>query len=144
LFFTRIMAGSFITHHRLKIIKFHLFYTDMNHQYVNLFTFVHFVLYVMIGILFPNRFGIAVGVSLLWEIVEGYAAQHPFVYPLLQKYWFIPEKYWNEGIANKITDIVANLTGYYIGSVTKYRNQVFWIAFIIWISTVMYSKYSAV
>jgi hypothetical protein len=120
----------------------------MNHQYVNLFTVVHFVLYFMIGILFPNRFGIAVGVSLLWEIVEGYAARHPFVYPLLQKYWFIPEKYWNEGISNKITDIIANLTGYYIGShssfVSKYKAHSFWIAFIIWISTVMYSKYNAV
>ncbi len=116
----------------------------MNHEYVNLFTVVHFVLYVMFGILFPNRFGFAVVVSLLWEIVEGYAAQQPFIYRLLQKYWFIPEKYWNEGISNKITDIVANLTGYYIGSVTKYKDQVFWIAFIIWISTVTYSKYSAV
>jgi len=120
----------------------------MNHQYVNLFTFVHFILYFMIGILFPNRIGIVVGVSLLWEIVEGYAAQHPFVYPLLQKYWFIPEKYWNEGIANKITDIIANIAGYYMGSyslvIRKYKGQAFWIAFILWISTVTYSKYSAV
>jgi len=116
----------------------------MNHQYVNLFTFVHFILYFMIGILFPNRLGIIVMLTILWEIIEGYGAQHPFIYPLLQKYWFIPEKYWNEGIANKITDIIANIAGYCIGSVSKYKIHSFWVAFILWISTVMYSKYSAV
>ena len=116
----------------------------MNHQYVNLFTFVHFILYFMIGILFPNRLGIIVMLSFLWEIIEGYGAQHPFIYPLLQKYWFIPEKYWNEGVANKITDIIANIAGYSIGSVSKYKTQSFWVAFILWISTVIYSKYSAV
>ena len=66
-----------------------------NLQYINVFTFVHFILWFMIGILYPNRYGSAVALSFLWEINEGYSVQHSTMYPLLQQYWIIPEKYWN-------------------------------------------------
>jgi hypothetical protein len=118
----------------------------MNLQYVNLFTFVHFLFYFMVGILFPNRFGTIVIVSLLWELVEGYAVQHRVLYSLLQQYWLIPEKYWNEGIVNKVTDIIANLAGYSIVSysafISKYKSQAFCIALILWISIITYSSSS--
>ena len=38
------------------------------------------------------------------------------LYVLTKTYWFVPEKYWNERIYNKIIDIIINMIGYYIGS----------------------------
>jgi len=115
----------------------------MNPQYVNLFTIVHFLLYFMIGILFPNRFGTIVIVSLLWELAEMYAVHNRVVYSLLQQYWLIPEKYWNEGNTNKVVDIIANLAGYsivsYSAGISKYKNQAFCIAIILWVSIIIYS-----
>lgn len=97
----------------------------------------------MIGILIPNRFGTIVTISILWELVEGYAARHRMLYSFLQKYWLIPEKYWNEGIANKVTDVIANLIGYSIVSysaiISKYKSQAFCIAFMLWMSAILYS-----
>ena len=119
-----------------------------NLQYINIFTFVHFILWVMIGILYPNRYGIAVTLSFLWEIIEGYMVTHSTMYPLLQQYWIIPEKYWNEGIGNKLTDIIANLCGYSLASsvvvLSKYKEQVFCIAFILWVVAIIYAKHNAV
>ena len=117
-----------------------------NLQYINVFTFVHFILWFMIGILYPNRYGSAVALSFLWEIIEGYSVQHSTMYPLLQQYWIIPEKYWNEGIGNKVTDII--LCGYYLASsvvvLSKYKEHVFCVAFILWIVAIIYAKHNAV
>jgi len=97
----------------------------------------------MIGILIPNRFGTIVIISILWELVEGYAARHQMLYSFLQKYWIIPEKYWNEGVANKVTDVIANLVGYSIVSystvISKYKSQSFCIAFMVWVSAIVVS-----
>ena len=87
-----------------------------NPEYINLFTFVHFILWFMIGLLYPNKYGLVISLSLVWEFVEWCFAQHPMLHSLLKKYWFVPEKYWNEGIGNKITDIVSNMAGYYFAS----------------------------
>lgn len=117
----------------------------MNTEYVNIFTFVHFLLWFIIGILFPNRLGLALVLSVLWEFVEGYVVQHPTLYPLFQQYWFIPEKYWNEGIGNKITDIIANLIGYsFVRTeiVSKYKSKALYIAFTLWITSILYAKYN--
>ena len=98
----------------------------------------------MVGILFPNRFGIIVIVSILWELVEGYAVHHRGLYSLLQHYWVIPEKYWNEGIVNKVTDIIANLAGYSVVSystiISKYKSQAFCVALILWMYVIAYSS----
>jgi hypothetical protein len=86
----------------------------------------------MIGILYPNRYGSAVALSFLWEIIEGYSVQHSTMYPLLQQYWIIPEKYWNEGIGNKVVVL------------SKYKEHVFCVAFILWIVAIIYAKHNAV
>ncbi len=116
----------------------------MNIQYINVFTFVHFILWFMIGIVFPKQYGLVVVLSILWEIIEGYSAQHPILYPLLQEYWIIPEKYWNEGMVNKITDIVANVVGYYTASNIIQNNSndkyLLYAGFILWISAIIYAK----
>ena len=116
----------------------------MNLQYINIFTFVHFILWFMIGIVFPNQYGLVVLLSILWEILEGYSAQHPILHSLLEKHWIIPEKYWNEGMGNKITDIFANLAGYYtasnINKTNSNKNRFLFVGFILWISAIIYSK----
>lgn len=116
----------------------------MNLQYINVFTFVHFILWFMIGVVYPKQYGLVVVLSILWEIVEGYSVQHPIMYPLLQEYWIIPEKYWNEGMGNKITDILANVAGYYTASNIIQNNsndkRFLYLAFILWISAIIYAK----
>ena len=116
----------------------------MNLQYLNVFTFVHFILWFMIGVIYPKQYGLVVFLSIIWEITEGYSVQHPTIYPLLQKYWIIPEKYWNEGLGNKITDIIANLAGYYTASkmIENIPNDkiLFYIGFILWVTAIIYAK----
>ena len=116
----------------------------MNLEYINIFTFVHFILWFMFGILYPNQYGLTILLSFLWEIVEGYSSQDPVIYPLLQKYWIIPEKYWNEGMGNKITDIIANIGGYYVASNIVQNNSndkyFLYFAFILWITAIIYAK----
>ena len=34
----------------------------------------------------------------------------------LINYWFVPEKYWNEPLHNKLYDIIINMLGYIIGN----------------------------
>jgi hypothetical protein len=97
----------------------------------------------MFGIIYPNQYGIVITLSIMWEWIEGYAVQHPLLYPLLQKYWIIPEKYWNEGFGNKITDIVANISGYICANKvhnSKYIMHFFYVAFILWVLAIIYSK----
>ncbi len=115
----------------------------MNLEYVNIFTFIHFILWFMIGIVIPNQYGVMIILSFIWEILEGYSAQHPILYPFLREYWIIPEKYWNEGMGNKITDIFANVAGYYTANKVIRHNVNYkyflYGGFILWISAILYS-----
>jgi len=113
----------------------------MNLEYLNLFTFVHFILWFTIGTLYPNQYFVVFVLSIIWEVVEGYGARNPILHSMLKKYWFVPEKYWNEGIGNKIIDVVVNLIGYYIASrlVNKIQRSktLFFMGLIIWGATLM-------
>lgn len=116
-------------------------------QYINTFSLVHFTLWAMIGLSVPNQYGLAVLLSVLWEVVEGYSAHHPTIHALLEKYWVIPEKYWNEGLGNKIMDVVANLAGYYWASRIRVyiptiylRNILGILLFGVWGCAIIYAK----
>jgi hypothetical protein len=116
----------------------------MNLDYINLFTFVHFILWFTIGAIYPSQYAAVLGISILWEATEGYFAAQPLLYSFLRRYWFIPEKYWNEGTGNKITDIMANLTGYYIASRLVNKNphvskRLFYAGVVLWVASVMLS-----
>jgi hypothetical protein len=117
----------------------------MNLEYINLFTFVHFILWFTIGTVYPNRYGVVLSLSILWEITERYFANHSLLHFFLRRYWFIPEKYWNEGFGNKVTDIMANLMGYYTASrlVNKNPNSgtlLFYLGSALWLASIMLSK----
>jgi len=74
----------------------------------------HATLWFMIGLWIPQRYERVIFLSLMWEISESYATQQPVLHRILKTYCFIPEKYWNELIENKITDIGFNLIGIFI------------------------------
>lgn len=50
--------------------------------------------------------------------------------------YYVPEKYWNEGVGNKIIDVVVNLFGYYVASQlvnkTLGNKRLFFIGVILW------------
>jgi hypothetical protein len=64
---------------------------------------------------------------------------------ILTKYWFVPEKYWNECVGNKIIDVVVNLFGYYVASQlinkTPDNKRLFFIGVILWGSSLMISRH---
>jgi hypothetical protein len=57
--------------------------------------------------------------TILWEILEQIVVENDKLYYLTKKYWIVPEKYWNERIENIFFDVIANMCGYYFGSLYK-------------------------
>ena len=53
----------------------------------------------------------------LWEFLEIIVVNTAFTRNLLRKYWFVPERYWDESIENKYTDLIINIIGYHVGNV---------------------------
>jgi len=58
----------------------------MNLEYLNLFTFVHFILWFTVGTLYPNQYFLVFVLSIIWEVVEGYGARNPILHSMLKKY----------------------------------------------------------
>lgn len=79
----------------------------------------HFLIWVIIGILFPEKYLLAIFVGILWEIFEAGIVHIKPYYELTKKYWIIPERYWNETNTNKIFDLIFNMIGYYIGGIIR-------------------------
>lgn len=79
----------------------------------------HFLFYYIIGLIYPNHYKIIIIFALLWEIFEFILVQNDTLYHLTKTYSIVPEKYWNETLANKIVDLIMNLSGYYLGSNTR-------------------------
>jgi len=79
----------------------------------------HFLFYLFLGFYYPNKYYIALILSILWEIFESIIVYNDILYYLTKKYWVVPEKYWNENMFNKILDIILNLFGYYLGTMIK-------------------------
>jgi hypothetical protein len=82
---------------------------DINH--IN-----HFIIYYIFGLYFPKHYIFVFVISILWELFEYIIVTNNTLYHLTKKYWFIPEKYWNEKIQNSIIDICVNMLGYYLSS----------------------------
>ena len=100
-------------------------YNNMNHNYygdnntnkpIDILTLIHLLIWIIIGYFFPNYYLIALLLGILWELFEYMIVRVNKLYVLTKTYWFVPEKYWNERIYNKIIDIIINMIGYYIGS----------------------------
>jgi len=95
---------------------------NMNHSEnntnkpIDFSTLMHLIIWITIGYYFPNNYLLALLLSILWELFEYMIVKVNIFYVFTKKYWFVPEKYWNEKIPNTIIDIITNMIGYYIGS----------------------------
>ena len=83
---------------------------------IDFLSLIHLLIWIIIGYFIPNYYLIALLLGILWELFEYMLVKVNILYVLTKKYWFVPEKYWNERIYNKIIDIIINMIGYYIGS----------------------------
>jgi len=82
---------------------------------IDILSLSHFLFWLFIGLLLPNKYILVIIVSILWEIFEFCLVYFNPLYIFVKKYWFVPEKYWNETLTNKILDIIVNLCGYTLG-----------------------------
>ena len=90
------------------------------YQSCDIFTLVHFLMYMVLGMYMKNKYTIAFAMSILWEIFEYSATNNKLIRTLLIKYWFVPEELWVEkNIQNRINDVISNMAGYYVGNGIK-------------------------
>jgi hypothetical protein len=75
-----------------------------------------FILWLVIGYIYPNKYYLALFLSILWEVFERFIVYNKKLYNFVKTYWPVPERYWNEINNNSYIDIVVNMIGYYIGS----------------------------
>jgi hypothetical protein len=80
------------------------------------FSIVHFFLWFLFGTLIPGKYFLALILSIGFELLETFIIRQPNLRELFDRYWPIPQRYWNETIYNKILDIILNMTGYIMGS----------------------------
>ena len=71
----------------------------------------HFIIYYIIGKIYPNNYKHIIILSISWEIIEQYVATR--FGKELSKYWIIPLEKWNDSFLHAVTDIIFNLLGYY-------------------------------
>ena len=77
----------------------------------------HILIYIVIGLFIKNNYIFALCLGILWEIFEYNIANISYTRNLLELYWPVPVKYWDEtNKFNPILDIVCNMIGYYIGN----------------------------
>lgn len=93
----------------------------MNNNVFDAMSINHFLIYTILGIIFPNKWLLAVIIMISWEIFEMMLVKHTFLYEMMKKHWIIPEIYWNENKINKLSDMVFNVLGYAIGSLVGTR-----------------------
>ena len=82
---------------------------------------VHFVLNYILGLYLKNNYVFVFILGIVWEIVEYIITKYPVTRKLLIKYWFIPQRVWDEDLWNKnrVSDLVFNMLGYHFGNQKK-------------------------
>ncbi len=88
---------------------------------IDTFSIIHFMQYLIVGIIFPGYYAIIILLSIAWEVFEYESVKDNTTYLWLKRFWFIEEKYWNERLSNKVFDLIFNLLGYFIGSQIRYK-----------------------
>ena len=88
---------------------------------INYASLLHFFNFMILGIFFKDKYFIAFILGILWEIFEYIIVTASFTRNILLKY-FHESKYrklWDENLDNKITDLIINMIGYYVGNNIK-------------------------
>ena len=84
---------------------------------VDILSIIHFVIYFVIGLFIKNQYIFILFVGIMWEIFEYNIIKNKTIFNLLDKYWIIPKKYWEEkNKYNRYYDIIFNMLGYTIGN----------------------------
>lgn len=83
---------------------------------LDLMSINHFALYFGFGAMFPGQYTLAFAMSLLWEVFETVLVKNPVLHDLVTRYWIVPERYWNESMQNKVSDVCLNMIGYHVGT----------------------------
>jgi len=83
---------------------------------IDIMSINHFLIYFILGLFYKKQYKIILILSVLCELFEYIISHIDFTKKILIKYWFVPEKYWNEPCSNKIYDIIINIIGYSIGN----------------------------
>ncbi|DAC30100.1 MAG TPA: hypothetical protein HA356_08090 [Candidatus Poseidoniaceae archaeon] len=74
---------------------------------LNLWSLGHFLQWGFIGRAFSIGWPLFFALSIGWEILE----------------WFLPYEFTTEEISNKISDVVVNCAGFYLGTALKGSNE---------------------
>ena len=80
----------------------------INMALLNLWSLGHFVQWTFVGRFIPMGWGLFFALSIGWEILE----------------WFLPYEFTTEVINNKISDVVVNCAGFYLGTSFKRSRDV--------------------
>ena len=98
---------------------------------IDILSISHYINYVILWIYVKNNYILAFVLGIIWEIFEYYITNYEYTKNLLIKYWFIPQKYWEEkNKYNRVFDIIFNMIGYTIGNLYINKN---WFTIIYYI-----------
>ena len=91
---------------------------------VDILSLSHFIFFLIFGLYVKNRYILAFLLGIVWEIFEYLVVNNDYIKPLLIKYWFIPQKYWEEKyVINRVTDLIFNILGYYGGNLRNIKKK---------------------
>ena len=91
----------------------------MHHGLLDILSVGHFIFFLVLGIFVKNKYKGALLLGILWEIFEYIISHNKTIQRFILENWVIPEMYWNDTFSHKITDIIINMIGYYIGNKIK-------------------------
>ena len=83
---------------------------------VDIASFLHFFNFMILGILIKNQYLMAFLIGILWEIFEYLSIRNKTINNILNQHFYKYKPLWNEINTNKITDLIINMIGYYIGN----------------------------
>jgi len=92
---------------------------------IDFMTIIHFLIWFVFGTLIPNKYTIALILSVAWELFERFVVIYKPLYNFVKSNWFVPETYWNENPINSMIDIFVNMIGYLVGSNIQNLKMVF-------------------
>lgn len=81
----------------------------------------HFVIHFVIGLVLPDHWVLILTLDVLWEGLQAIIVQVPRLRTFTEQHWPIPIRYWNEGVPNKMIDLVCNVLGYAAGGAVHHR-----------------------
>ena len=103
-----------------EIIKLFIYNSMDKNKPIDLLSFIHFIHFYILGTYLKDSYIFAFGIAIGWEILEYYIVHWKYTRNLLEKYWPIPKKYWDEEHRlNPVFDIFFDMIGYHIGNIKK-------------------------